>query len=105
MEKLSIIPNEREIIEKLKENYNKNVKESSNILFSYEFLLKQTKIDILPKINVKQIYLYKTFSNYFDDTSLGISIIQIIFLIIFFCIYFIFLKNIIVLKIKKFNIQ
>ena len=70
MEKLSIIPNEREIIEKLKENYNKNVKESSNILFSYDFLLKQTKIDILPKINVKQIYLYKTFSNYFDDNNL-----------------------------------
>jgi hypothetical protein len=70
MEKLSIIPNERKIIEKLKENYNKNVKESSNILFSYDFLLKQTKIDILPKINVKQIYLYKTFSNYFDDNNL-----------------------------------
>jgi hypothetical protein len=70
MEKIVIISNQKIKIENLKDSFIQNKNEASSFLLMYENLLKKTKIDISFNFNEKEIYLYKTLSNYLDESNL-----------------------------------
>jgi hypothetical protein len=70
MEKIVIISNQKIKIENLKDSFIHNKNEASSFLLMYENLLKKTKIDISFNFNEKEIYLYKTLSNYLDESNL-----------------------------------
>ena len=64
------ISNQKMTIEKLKDSYIHYKNEASSFLLIYENLLKKTKIEFLFNCNEKEIYFYKTFSNYLDESNL-----------------------------------
>ncbi len=64
------ISNQKLTIEKLKDSYIHYKNEASSFLLIYENLLKKTKIEFLFNCNEKEIYFYKTFSNYLDESNL-----------------------------------
>ena len=69
MERLSIFSNKKINIEKLKDSFIQNKNEASSFLLIYENIIEKTMTKTLLNFNEKEIYLYKTFSNYFDESN------------------------------------